>query len=148
MEAQVLILANDRSAIDFAELAKIENINGYYQAANIPSNTGVPIEYLGSTTVPSYNEKASPLQVSRSVRPEVAMLDINSVSKWCDDNMFNKDHAHGVRNLVTNPRLLSPITDQTWQLSPSLYPLPHKVWMEVVPAGVSNAKKPSHPCFT
>jgi hypothetical protein len=109
VEAQMLVLANDRNAIDFAELAKIENINGYYQAANIPSNTGVPIEYLGSTTGPSYNEKASPLQVSWSVRPEVAMVDINSVSKWCEDNMFNEDHAHGVRNLVTNPRLLSPI---------------------------------------
>ncbi|MAD74550.1 MAG: hypothetical protein CML20_07155, partial [Rheinheimera sp.] len=67
------------------------------------------VEYLGSTTGPGYNEKASPLQVSWSVRPQVAVVDINSVGKWCDDNEFNEDHAHGVRNLVQNPKLLSPI---------------------------------------
>ncbi|AGH43401.1 hypothetical protein C427_1292 [Paraglaciecola psychrophila 170] len=68
-----------------------------------------PVEYLGSTTGPSYDEKASPLQVSWSVRPKVAVVDINSFGKWCDDNIFKEDHAHGVRNLVTNPKLLSSI---------------------------------------
>ena len=43
------------------------------------------------------------------MRPEVAVLDINSVGKWCEGNVFNEDHAHGVRNLVMNPKLLSPI---------------------------------------
>jgi hypothetical protein len=69
------------------------------------------IQYLGSTTGPSYNEKASPLQVSWSVRPQVAIVDINSVSEWCNDNVFKEDHAHGVRNLVQNPKLLSPISN-------------------------------------
>lgn len=109
VEGQVVILANDKNAIDFAKLATVENINGYSQAPNIPTNTGVPVEYLGSTTGPSYNEKASPLQVSWSVRPEVAVVDINSVGTWCNDNAFGEDHAHGVRNLVMNPKLLSPI---------------------------------------
>lgn len=109
VEGQVIVLANDKDAINFSDLAKIESVNGYYQAPNVPTNTGVPIEYLGSTTGPSYNEKASPLQVSWSVRPEVAVVDINSVGQWCEDNVFNEDHAHGVRNLVTNPKLLSAI---------------------------------------
>lgn len=109
VETQVIVLANDSKAIDFKDMAKVEQVNGYYQAPNIPSNTGIPVEYLGSTTGPSYNEQGSPLQVSWSVRPGVAVVDINSVGEWCNDNVFKEDHAHGVRNLVTNPKLLSPI---------------------------------------
>lgn len=110
VEGQVVVLANDKQALNFAQLAKFEQLNGYYQAPNLPTNMGVPIEYLGSTTGPAYNEKASPIQVSWSVRPRVAVVDINSVGNWCDDNVFNEDHAHGVRNLVQNPKLLSPIS--------------------------------------
>lgn len=110
VEGQVIVLANDKQAVNFGELAEIEQVNGYYQAPNIPTNMGIPVEYLGSTTGPAYNEKASPIQVSWSVRPLVAVVDINSVSEWCDDNVFNEDHAHGVRNLVQNPKLLSPIS--------------------------------------
>jgi len=109
VEGQVIVLANDENAIDFNELARAENINGYYQAPNVPTNMGVPVEYLGSTTGPAYNEEASPLQVSWSVRPRVAVVDINSVAQWCDNNVYDEEHAHGVRNLVTNPELLSPI---------------------------------------
>jgi hypothetical protein len=111
VEGQVIVLANDENAMDFSELAKVEQVNGYYQAPNVPTTMGIPIEYLGSTTGPSYNEKASPLQVSWSVRPQVAVVDINSVNQWCNDNVFKEDHAHGVRNLVQNPKLLSPITN-------------------------------------
>jgi len=111
VEGQVIVLANDANAMDFSELAKVTQVNGYYQAPNVPTDMGVPIQYLGSTTGPSYNEKASPLQVSWSVRPQVAVVDINSVSEWCNDNVFKEDHAHGVRNLVQNPKLLSPITN-------------------------------------
>ena len=109
VEGQVFVLANDKNALDFGELTKVANINGYSQAPNIPSDTGTPVTYLGSTTGPSYNEKASPLQVSWSVRPKTAMVDIKSVGKWCEGNIFEEDHAHGVRNLVVNPALLSPI---------------------------------------
>jgi len=109
VEGLVMVLANDSNALDFKDLATVEKVNDYFQAPNVPNNMGVPVEYLGSTTGPSYNEKASPLQVSWSVRPKVAVVDINSVGKWCDDNVFNEDHAHGVRNLVTNPKLLSSI---------------------------------------
>jgi hypothetical protein len=109
VESQVMVLANDSNALDFKDLAMVEQVNGYFQAPNIPNNMGVPVEYLGSTTGPSYNEKASPLQVSWSVRNKVAVVNINSVGMWCDDNVFNEYHAHGVRNLVINPKLLSLI---------------------------------------
>jgi hypothetical protein len=109
VEGQVFVLVNDDDALDFTDLTKVEQRNGYYQAVNIPNNTGTPVEYIGSTTGPSFNEKASPLKVSWSVRPQVAKVDINSVGEWCESNEFNEDHAHGVRNLVMNEKLLSPI---------------------------------------
>lgn len=107
VEGQVIVLVNDEDAIDFNEMAKVDMTNGYHQAVNIPTNTGTPIEYLGSTTGPAYNEVASPLKVAWSVRPEVAKVNLASVGTWCDSNVFNEDHAHAVRNLVTNPKLLS-----------------------------------------
>lgn len=109
VEGQVLVLVNDRSALDFNELAAIGERNGYHQALNIPSDTGNPIQYAGSTTGPAYNEAGSPLLVSWSVRPDVAFVDIETVGQWCDDNVFEEGHAHGVRNLVTHPSLLSTI---------------------------------------
>jgi hypothetical protein len=36
-------------------------------------------------------------------------VNIGSVAHWCEGNVFNEDHAHGVRNLVVNTKLLSPI---------------------------------------
>lgn len=109
VEGQVLVLVNDRSALDFKELAAIGERNGYHQALNIPADTGTPIQYAGSTTGPAYNENGSPLLVSWSVRPQVAFVDIETVGEWCDDNVFEEDKAHGVRNLVTHPSLLSPL---------------------------------------
>ena len=110
VEAQVFVLVNDSSALDFGQLTQHEKKNGYYQALNIPNNTGTPIQYSGSTTGPSYNETGSPFQVSWSVRPKVAKVNIATVAEWCKGNVFNEDHAHGVRNLVTNTKLLSTIT--------------------------------------
>lgn len=109
VEAQVFVLANDKNATDFRMLTQHSMQNGVHQAYNLPNNTGTPVQYAGSTTGPSYNEKGSPFQVSWSVRPKVIKLDINTVGKWCEGNTFKEDHAHGVRNLVTNPDLLSPI---------------------------------------
>ena len=109
VETQVYVLVNDNNALNFNELTKVGKKNGYYQALNIPNNTGTPVQYNGSTTGPSYNEAGSPLQVSWSVRPKVAKVDIASVGQWCKGNEFKEDHAHGVRNLVINPDLLSPI---------------------------------------
>jgi hypothetical protein len=110
VETQVYVLVNDSNALDFSSLTKHEKVNGLHQAANIPSNTGAPIQYAGSTTGPGYNEKGSPFQVSWSVRPKVAKVNIESVGKWCEGNTFHEYHAHGVRNLVINPDILSKIT--------------------------------------
>ena len=107
VEAQVMVLVNDARAADFNELAKTGQVNGYNQALNIPKKSGRPIEYSGSTTGPSYNENGSPLQVTWSVRPRVVKVNAESVGQWCKGNVFNEDHAHGVRNLVVNPKLLS-----------------------------------------
>ncbi len=109
VEAQVYVLVNDKKAADFADLTAHAMVEGLYQATNIPTDTGTPILYAGSTTGPSYNEKGSPLQVTWSVRPKVKKVNIKTVGKWCEGNTFDEDHAHGVRNLVTNPKLLSPI---------------------------------------
>lgn len=111
VEALVYVLVNDKTALDFTELAKVGVVNGLNQALNIPTNTGTPVEYDGSTTGPGYNEKGSPFQVTWSVHPKVAKVDIHSVGVWLKDNMFDEDHAHGVRNLVVNPDLLSEISN-------------------------------------
>ncbi len=110
VETQVYVLVNDKNALDFGELTKHGEKDGLHQAMNIPSNTGTPIQYAGSTTGPSYNEKGSPFQVTWSVRPNVAKVNIESVGEWCKGNIFKEDHAHGVRNLVTNIDLISKIS--------------------------------------
>ncbi len=109
VETQVYVVVSDKNAADFTRLTKHERINGLYQAVNIPSNTGTPVQYAGSTTGPGYNEKGSPFQVAWSVRPKVEKINIASVNDWCKSNVFDEDHAHGVRNLVNNPDLLSEI---------------------------------------
>lgn len=109
VETQVYVIVNDEHARDFVKLTHHEVIGGLHQAPNIPTDTGAPVQYTGSTTGPGYNEKGSPFQVSWSVRPQVAKVSISSVETWLKGNTFDEDHAHGVRNLVVNPDLLSPI---------------------------------------
>lgn len=109
VEAQVYVLVNDEKALDFNYLTKHAEVNGYQQALHIPSNSGKAVEYAGSTTGPGYNEKGSPYQVTWSVRPKVLKVNIHSVGKWLENNSYQEDHAHGVRNLVINPELLSNI---------------------------------------
>ncbi len=109
VEAQVFVLVNNPKAADFNKYVEVGQRNGYQQALNIPATTGIPVQYAGSTTGPSYNEKGSPLQVSWSVRPRVVKVSAQSVGKWCEGNVFKEDHAHGVRNLVTDVNLLSKI---------------------------------------
>jgi hypothetical protein len=111
VETQVFTVVNDPDALDFNAMDYDGMVvDGYHQAKMIPDTSGAPVEFLGSTTGPSFNEKAcSPLQVTWSVRPQCAKVDINSLGKWCEDNAFNEDHAHGVRQLVTDLRLLAPI---------------------------------------
>ncbi len=112
VEAQAFLVVNDRKALNFAEFdytGKIEN--GFHQANAIPSKTGQPVVFRGSTTGPSYNQSVcSPLNVTWSVRPNCAKVDIASLHAWAKDgNAFNESKSHGVRQLVTAPELLAPI---------------------------------------
>lgn len=110
VETQVYVAVNDEQALDFEALTAHDVRNGRFQAVAIPNDTGNPVTYAGSTTGPAYNEVASPFQVTWNVRPKVAKVSIDSLGGWCDsDNVYQEDHAHGVRNLVTNPDLLSEI---------------------------------------
>lgn len=108
VEGRVFVLVNDKNAADFVKLTQLGEANGYHQAVNLPTKkTGKPVQYAGSTTGPSYNEQGSPFQVSWSMGPKVLKVNAESVGQWCKDNVFKEDHAHGVRNLVIDPALLS-----------------------------------------
>ena len=111
VETQVFTVVNDSGALNFNDLTYDGNIvNGYHQAKALPTGTGKAVEFLGSTTGPRYTESScSPMQVTWSVRPQCAKVDIHSLGEWCKGNVFEEDHAHGVRKLVTNPKLLSEI---------------------------------------
>ena len=112
VEAQVFLVVNDPDALDFTTMAYGGNVvEGRHQAKSIPSNTGVPVLFRGSTTGPSYDQsKCSPARVTWNVRPACARLDINSLHRWAEEgNVFNETKSHGVRQLVTAPELLAPI---------------------------------------
>ncbi len=111
VEAQVFLVANNPKADNFAKYVYAGHaVQGLHQPKALPSHTGKPVVFLGSTTGPSYTDmKCSPMQVTWSVRPACAKIDINSLNKWCEKNVFAEDHAHGVRQLVTAPQLLSKI---------------------------------------
>lgn len=112
VETQVFLVVNDKDALNFADFTYGGNIkNGLHQAKSLPSGTGTPVVFAGSTTGPKYTQaKCSPLQVTWSVRPQCAKVDVRSLYKWAKDgNVFQEDHSHGVRQLVTAQELLSPI---------------------------------------
>lgn len=112
VEAQVFLVVNDPDALDFTAMAYGDNIvDGLHQARMIPATTGEPVLFRGSTTGPSYDTSmCSAAQVTWSVRPQCARLDINSLHRWVEQgNVFNETQSHGVRQLVTAPELLSPI---------------------------------------
>lgn len=113
VEAQVFLVVNDpENALDFTEMDyEGKAANGMHQAGMIPSDTGTPVVFRGSTTGPSYDQSTcSPMKVTWSVRPNCARVDISSLHRWAEQgNVFNEKKSHGVRQLVTAPELLSPI---------------------------------------
>ena len=112
VEAQVFLVVNDPDALDFATMTYGGNVvEGRHQAKSIPSSTGDPVLFRGSTTGPKYDQSnCSPARVTWNVRPACARLDINSLHRWAEDgNVFNETGSHGVRQLVTAPELLAPI---------------------------------------
>ncbi len=112
VETQVFLVVNDDEAMDFMSMAYQGNtVDGKHQPRSIPASTGMAVQFLGSTTGPSYNQSTcSPAQVTWNVRPQCERLDINSLHRWAEiDNVFEETKSHGVRKLVTAPELLSPI---------------------------------------
>lgn len=112
VEAQAFLVVNDPEAADFTDFVYGGTVrNGLHQAKAIPTGTGEPVEFLGSTTGPNYNESnCSPMKVTWSVRPMCTKVDIASLHRWAESgNVFNETKSHGVRQLVTAPELLSPI---------------------------------------
>ncbi len=111
VEAQTFLVVNDPTAGSFLDYAYAGNVeDGLHQAKALPTGTGDPIVFRGSTTGPSYTEEeCSPLQVTWSVRPMCSKIDISSLHRWCADNVFQEDHAHGVRQIVKSPELLAPL---------------------------------------
>lgn len=112
VETQVFLIVNDRNAADFMDYAYAGNVvNGKHQPKALPTGTGRAVQFLGSTTGPSYTQSVcSPAQVTWSVRPQCQKLDIASLDAWAESgNVFNETKSHGVRQLVTAPELLSEI---------------------------------------
>ncbi len=111
VETQVFTVVNGSSALNFNNLAYQDNLaDGFHQAKALPTDTGTPVEFLGSTTGPSFTEQVcSPTEVTWSVRPECTKVDIHSLGEWCKGNVFEEVEAHGVRKLVTTLSLLSEI---------------------------------------
>lgn len=111
VESQVFLVVNNRAAWDFRRFDYAgAAVKGVHQTRSLPTATGQPVVFRGSTTGPDYtDQKCSPLQATWSVRPYCAKVDINSLGAWCAANAFSEDHGHGVRPLVTAPALLERI---------------------------------------
>ncbi len=111
VEAQVFLVVNDPKALNFVDYDYSgKAAGGLHQPKMLPTGTGTPVVFAGSTTGDQYTEaRCSPLQVTWSVRPMCAKVDINSLNKWAASSVFKEDHSHGVRPLVTSPALLAPI---------------------------------------
>lgn len=113
VEAQAFLVVNDADALDFNSLdyGGEANADGLHQALALPTGSGDPVVFRGSTTGPSYDQSTcSPVQVTWSVRPQCTRVDISSLNEWAaKGNVFNETKSHGVRQLVTAPELLSVI---------------------------------------
>lgn len=112
VEAQVFLLVNDPNALNFEDFGYDGNVvGGLHQPKALPSGTGSPVTYFGSTTGSSYTEqKCSPLTGTWSVRPQCAKLDISSLHRWAEKgNIFKETKSHGVRQIVRSKQLLAPI---------------------------------------
>lgn len=112
VESQVFLVVNDPQALDFALFDFGGTFtDGHPQPHSLPTGTGDPVVFRGSTTGPSYTQAiCSPFQVTWSVRPDCARLDISSLDRWArQGNIFGEDHSHGVREIVTALQELAPI---------------------------------------
>jgi len=112
VEAQVFLVVNDDTAPDFAAFSYDGNIvNGRHQAKTLPSGTGDPVMFRGSTTGAGYSQSVcSPFQATWGVRPECSKLSFSSLNAWAEKrNVFDEVSSQAGRKLVTAPELLAPI---------------------------------------
>lgn len=110
VETQVFLVVNDEDAPSFMDYAYDRDSTGNHQPLALPSGTGEPVVFRGSTTGPSYDQMTcSPLHVTWSVRPQCQRVSAQSMIEWGADNPFAEVASHGVRELVVHPALLSPI---------------------------------------
>ncbi len=104
VEARVFYLTDDKDAGDFAKFT--DHKSGKVS----PPPATKPVQYLGATTGNKYNDNScSPFKVTWRVSSQCTPLNLQSLNNWCAENDFKEDHAHGVRHLVENEKLLSPI---------------------------------------
>lgn len=112
VEAQTFLVVNDPQAADFMDYSYSGTVrNDLHQALALPTGTGEPVEFLGSTTGPNFDQSTcSPFKVTWNVRPMCKKVDMASLHRWAESgNVFNETKSHGVRQLVTAPELLAPI---------------------------------------
>ncbi|MGI9475394.1 MAG: delta-class carbonic anhydrase [Hyphomicrobiaceae bacterium] len=106
VEARVFNLTDDGSGANFASFSD-------YSSGKVKVPAAVkPVQYLGSTTGAGYNDgTCSPFHVTWNVTSACQHLELKTINNWCGKtkNAFAEDHAHGVRMLVTDRSLLSPI---------------------------------------
>ena len=106
VEARVFYLSDKKSAGNFSTISDYSS-----GRVSVPKPVGA-VEYSGSTTGSGYNDgTCSPFKVTWNVSSACTPLQIASINNWCgkDKNAFKEDHAHGVRLLVKDTKLLSPI---------------------------------------
>jgi hypothetical protein len=69
--------------------------------------------YAGSTTGSKYDGVCSEVAVNWEVGTECHSLSRPALGAWCEDNVFGEGTAHGPRELITEPSLLSPFDPTT-----------------------------------
>jgi hypothetical protein len=111
VEAQAFLVVNDPKAADFTEFDYKPSAGSHLQVKSLPTGTGTPVVFHGSTTGGSFNDttKCSPAPATWSVRPNCTKVNIGSLHTWCKSNLFGEREGHDVRPRVINPALLDKI---------------------------------------
>jgi hypothetical protein len=95
-----------------ARVFRISKDSGLDTLTNTPPPpTGELARYFGSTTGTLYDGKCSPIQSGWRVDRSCGELKLSALEGWLQDprgaKRFNESRPHGVRELVTDPKLLS-----------------------------------------
>jgi hypothetical protein len=92
VEAQAFLVVNDPKVTNFTEFDYKPTTGTHPQAKSLPTGTGTPVVFHGSTTGAAYNDttKCSPGPATWSVRPDCTKVDIKSLHTWCKSNVFGE----------------------------------------------------------